>query len=444
MSRSAPHEEEALARGNPQLRTFAEHLSAYGWAAELLDPRWRLVWLSPELVKMYGQPDPELAGVGHHILVNRARGIEAAIVSRESAEEWMRLNGPFMLAAAGEDRDQMLASVEPELGEMLAGRDPQPAPALWTSTFDFAQGEFFGRVNYVGQRLHDDQGELVGFAFIYAIGLPGSVAALLTRGHRAMHERMAALVKPSRRSAAVLFADLEGSGALSRRLPSSAYFELIRGIRTALEEAVAERGGILGTHAGDGISACFLTEQLDSPSRAARAAIETGRCLTKLASEIASRLAAEGSPVEPASCRLKVGLHWGPGLYIGQVARQGRLEITALGDEMNEAARIEQSAKGDEVLASKALVERLDEADASALGVDPSQIAYRALREQEGATDKAVRDAGWIPVADVGDAALQGAALARGQHAHKNVSGLTSATSPAPGTLLPGAPDFDQ
>jgi class 3 adenylate cyclase len=56
---------------------------------------------------------------------------------------------------------------------------------------------------------------------------------------------------------------------------------------------------------------------------------------------------------------VNVGIHWGATLMVGQVATGGRLEVTALGDEMNEAARIESAATGGDALASKLLIERL-------------------------------------------------------------------------------------
>lgn len=102
-----------------------------------------------------------------------------------------------------------------------------------------------------------------------------------------------------------------------------------------------------------------------------------------------------------ADCRLNVGVHWGTNLYIGQVATEGRLEVTALGDAVNEAARIEQSATGGRVLASKPLLERLSPEDASALGLDPARLAYEPVAELQGASEKAARDAGSIGVADV-------------------------------------------
>ena len=45
-----------------------------------------------------------------------------------------------------------------------------------------------------------------------------------------------------------------------------------------------------------------------------------------------------------------------------RVSTVARTEVTALGDEVNEAARIEACAAGSRLLASKVLIERLDSA----------------------------------------------------------------------------------
>jgi class 3 adenylate cyclase len=386
---------------NQQLKELAEQLDANGWAAELLDHRWHLVWVSDELLAVYGERDAEQVGVGSHVLAARGRALSRGTITQDSAERWLGLNGPFLLHDAEGGAEQFAEMLDPEAAGTLRGCEPRPAPPAWTSTVDFARDEFFGRFTYLTERVHDAAGELLGYLVVYTLDVPASTAALLLRGDRAMHERMAALVRPGQRSAAVLFADLQASGSLSRRLPSSVYFRLVRDIRTALEEAVAERGGIVGKHAGDGVSALFLAEQLDSASGAARAALESARGLPEAVREVAGGLADEGLPIDPDDCRLKIAVHWGPSLYVGQVASQGRLEITALGDEMNEAARIEQCAAGGQVLASKALVERLDEQDVAALGLDPSRVVYRAIADIEGVDEKAKRDAGSVAVADL-------------------------------------------
>jgi class 3 adenylate cyclase len=130
----------------------------------------------------------------------------------------------------------------------------------------------------------------------------------------------------------------------------------------------------------------------DDESTTARAAIEAA---------VAIRDGAQMLGREDVSVKLKIGVHWGATLMVGQVATSGRLEVTALGDQMNQCARFEAAAKGGEILASKDLVERLDPADALATGVDPDAVTYTPLGELDGANDKAIRDAGAIPVTSI-------------------------------------------
>jgi class 3 adenylate cyclase len=220
----------------------------------------------------------------------------------------------------------------------------------------------------------------------------------VSRGDEEMYGRMARLTEPGRREAAVLFADLQSSAVLSRRLPSAAYFKLIRAITTAMDEVVVAEKGIVGKHAGDGVTAFFLSEDLGSGSAAARAAIQAARRITEGAARAAKEVGDETGLIESADCNVNVGLHWGGALYMGQLVTGGRLEVTALGDRVNEAARIQESARDGEVLASKSLLEHLTDADAQALAIDPDAVIYRTVAELDSASDKALRDAGGIPV----------------------------------------------
>ena len=133
-------------------------------------------------------------------------------------------------------------------------------------------------------------------------------------------------------------------------------------------------------------------EARGSESAATRAAIDAARAIREAAAELGP---------EEAGARVNIGLHWGATLMVGQVATSGRLEVTALGDQMNECARIEAVARSGAVLASKDLIERLDLDDAAASGVDPDAVSYTPLGELAGAGEKAVRDAGTIPVAEI-------------------------------------------
>ena len=180
---------------------------------------------------------------------------------------------------------------------------------------------------------------------------------------------------------------------LSRRLSSRAYFELVRSLTDLIDSEVIRHGGIVGKHAGDGASALFLVEQLgNSEADTAAAAISSARSIR----DGGSRL---GPP--DVDVKVNVGVHWGATLMVGQVATGGRLEVTALGDEMNEAARIESAAKGGTALASKQVVERLGPQNSAALGLEPDNMKYVTLENLEGSSDKAKRDAGPISVTSV-------------------------------------------
>jgi class 3 adenylate cyclase len=76
-------------------------------------------------------------------------------------------------------------------------------------------------------------------------------------------------------------------------------------------------------------------------------------------------------------------------------------EVTALGDEVNEAASIEACASGGRMLAAKNLIERLEPNDAAALAINPDRLMYTRLAELSTATEKARNDAPAIAVCEV-------------------------------------------
>ena len=82
---------------------------------------------------------------------------------------------------------------------------------------------------------------------------------------------------------------------------------------------------------------------------------------------------------------------------MGQLITGGWLEVTALGDRVNECVRLQQSARDGQILASKTLVEHLTAADAGAVGIDPDKLLYRTLSEFSGADAKVLREAGSLP-----------------------------------------------
>jgi class 3 adenylate cyclase len=142
-----------------------------------------------------------------------------------------------------------------------------------------------------------------------------------------------------------------------------------------------------------------LTEDLGSPSSAARAAIEAARRVRVAVQDAGSAVEAETDGLVTAKdCTINMGIHWGGSLYMGQLNTGGRLEVTALGDAVNECARVQETARDGEVLVSKALIENLDAEAASALGLDPDGLSYVSISQVAHASEKAIRDAGGIAV----------------------------------------------
>jgi class 3 adenylate cyclase len=209
-------------------------------------------------------------------------------------------------------------------------------------------------------------------------------------------ERMRAVEHAGRRPAAILMADLEASSALARRLSTAGYFAFIRRLVRTTDECIIDAGGIVGRHAGDGVVAFFLAEMAGCESAAARSAISAARTLRDRLADVAAR-----SEITTSELSMRFGLHWGSTLYIGRILTRGRSEVTALGDEVNEGARIEACATGGRTLASKSLIERLNHADADALGIETGHTTYTPLADLATATDKARRDAPSIAVAEV-------------------------------------------
>jgi class 3 adenylate cyclase len=307
------------------------------------------------------------------------------------------LIGGWVLADTQGGRDELAQLVDSTLRDLVDQLSPAGPPLAESFA---AQGMIAGR-NATGlttaMRVHDAAGRLAGTVMIMkpAAGM-GILATMAAGGDLKHFERMQSVAKPARRPAAILFADLEGSSSLARRLSTAGYFALGRRLVRAADQCVIDAGGLVGRHVGDGVVAFFLAETAGSESAAARACIAATRALRSAITDVAAR-----SDLQAEDVILRFGLHWGSTLYIGQIMTSGRTEVTALGDEVNEAARIEACATGGRALASKALVERLGPVDAVALGLDPDHITYTPLTGLSTATEKARRDAPAIAVCEV-------------------------------------------
>lgn len=382
----------------PQLRQVAEQLEKADWWAWLIDDKYRLVWGTSACFQALRVESPEEVGCGKHVLEAFMNEAWTDIMTPDSQLEVFRELLPMIMHDPEWD-----AELSPEgkerFGPFIESLEPAFQPPVYTTQFGFINEiDIVTTMKMVLIRLHDLDGKFIGAIGLDLPGLRPDVVEMLLRGNPEAFERMMRLAEPGRHAAAILFADLQDSGALSRRLSSATYFSLIQGVTSAIDTIVVEACGVIGEHAGDGITAFFLAEECGSSSRAARHAIDAAREIGIATRTIAKRIAEDTNAFDPEDVVVNVGVHYGGTLYMGQLVTGGRLEITALGDEVNECARIKECARDGRALASKALMEHLDPSDEHVLGIDLDALTYSPISTLPDATEKAKRDAGGIPV----------------------------------------------
>ncbi len=380
----------------------AAALNAAGYWAELVDREWRHAFTTDELRLSWGQPFG-LVTVPLGAFYFGSEATQARLSGRwgpntvEDQRAQFTVFGGWVLADLTGGEEALAQSLAPELHGLLDDLAPNSAAAV---TYRQESSSFGGSrvvIPSTGLRIRRADGTLAGTALIYkpAAGMT-TLATMAAQGDLAHFARMQVVAQPARRPAAILFADLEASAGLARRLSTAGYFAVGRRLVRAADQCVVDGGGLVGRHVGDGVVAFFLAETAESESAAVRGCIVAARKLRDAMADVAAR-----SGVEPADVVLRFGLHWGSTVYVGQITTSGRSEVTALGDEVNEGARIEACASGGRILASKSLVERLSPDDAAALGIAPDHVRYIPLADLPTATEKARRDAPAIAVCEL-------------------------------------------
>ena len=262
-------------------------VNASNWALAF-DLKWRIVAETDEVVTASGQSfitgtfqyGPEAVDLENPTLEVMSRG----------EREALRHLGSWMLSDLGLDREELRALVHPALCDVVDDLvDLGDSPVTSWATPAAYLGDKIGTAS-VAFRVPDAAGEIVGTVQLVKPNVGMNTIAMLTASGDLDHlQRMHQLATASRRPAAVLFADLEGSAQLSKRMPTAAYFKLIRRITRAADQCVVEAGGLVGRHAGDGVAAFFVAETLGSDSTAARACIAAAKALQSAMADLAER-----------------------------------------------------------------------------------------------------------------------------------------------------------
>jgi class 3 adenylate cyclase len=145
----------------------------------------------------------------------------------------------------------------------------------------------------------------------------------------------------ARRTVTALFADIVGSTPLAERLDPEDFRAVVGEVVLLMATAVEAFGGTVEHMAGDGLLALFGAPQAheDDAERAVLAGLRLVHDTNERAAEIARERA-----MEPIAVR--VGIETGM-VVVGPLAR---VELTAMGDSVNTAARLETQARPGTVL----------------------------------------------------------------------------------------------
>ena len=188
-----------------------------------------------------------------------------------------------------------------------------------------------------------------------------------------------------RRQVTALFADMVGFTAISERLGEEGTFALIQPIYELMARAVREHGGSVKDFTGDGIMALFGAPDAleDAPLRACRAGLA-----------IHERLAAAAPAIEAkhgVRPQMRIGVN--SGLAVVTQIRGESGPVTALGDTVNLASRLQTLAEPGTVYLSEAtqrlvqgLVDTTFAGEHAIKGKAEPQKVYRLEAIRQGAT----------------------------------------------------------
>ena len=322
---------------------------------------------SDPLVQRGGDPAPRSQ--------SRARRRTSPAIRRQNVPSAL---ARYVLAPTPGGRDTFAASVDPE----FCGSGRRTATAAIFRRCGRLRSTMHVRREPMRQlrptwlRIDDRDGRLRGCVLLIEAGGRDVAARGGGRDSRTCASRTdAGRRTPDRRPAAILMADLEASSPLARRLSTAQYLRVRSPARA--------RGGPMHHRRGrHRRPSRRRRHRRVLPRRDGRLGVRGREIVHRRGTSLRDALAEHrGAQRDPrAELSLRFGLHWGATLYIGRILTAGRSEVTALGDEVNEAARIEACATGGRTLASKSLIERLNRADAEALGLDTGRTHLHAAR----------------------------------------------------------------
>lgn len=158
-----------------------------------------------------------------------------------------------------------------------------------------------------------------------------------------INSRSGALVETERREVTVLFGDIRSFTTIAEQMSAEDVVLMLNQYFSVMVDIIFKNNGLLDKFVGDQLIAVFgLVEATgNAPENAIRAAIEM--------QEATEQIMKERKKFNMEFFEIGIGINTGKAI-IGNIGSSNRLDYTVIGDCVNVAARLEQMAKGGEII----------------------------------------------------------------------------------------------
>ena len=164
------------------------------------------------------------------------------------------------------------------------------------------------------------------------------VKSIMEGTQRSGGSRSANSTRSERRILSLLFCDVVGSTSLAEKFDPEEWVEIMNEAFEHMTAPILRYEGTVGKFTGDGLMAFFgaPVSHEDDPERAVHAALEIMTGINELSESIHQDYGED--------FKLRIGINTGL-VVVGQVGTSAVSEYTAMGDAVNVAARMEQTAE---------------------------------------------------------------------------------------------------
>jgi adenylate cyclase len=136
---------------------------------------------------------------------------------------------------------------------------------------------------------------------------------------------------------AILFSDIRGFTPFAEALPPYDVVHVLNRYFHQMGRVITSFGGIIDNYAGDGLMALFgMNDSVEAPLQAVKAGLGMLEAVERL-----------GPYLETIYCKsfqIGIGVHYGE-VVVGEIGAENLKRVTAIGDAVNLASRIESANK---------------------------------------------------------------------------------------------------